>query len=167
MMAKTYYVYILTNKNHTVLYTGITNDLSKRMWEHQAGLGSKFADRYRAIELVYFEVFEDPYEAISREKQIKAGPRRRKVALIRKLNPRCHRRCDLIGSHAFRTHRVHGLASLLTNHRLSFLRCDRQAGVAIEALLDRRHQHALQPPFGLGADRGIAGYQRHRHAERA
>src|SRR5207247_1749972 len=88
MMAKTYYVYILTNKNHTVLYTGITNDLSKRMWEHQAGLGSKFADRYRAIELVYFEVFEDPYEAISREKQIKAGPRRRKVALIRKLNPR-------------------------------------------------------------------------------
>ena|SRR5438309_9881549 len=88
MFTRQFYVYILTNKNHTVLYTGITNDLSKRMWEHQAGLGSKFADRYRAIELVYFEVFEDPYEAISREKQIKAGPRRRKVALIRKLNPR-------------------------------------------------------------------------------
>src|SRR5207249_11205354 len=87
MMAKTYYVYNLTNKNHTVLYTGITNELSKRMWEHQAGLGSKFADRYRAIELVYFEAFEDPYEAISREKQIKAGPRLKKVALIRKLNP--------------------------------------------------------------------------------
>ena len=88
MMAKTYYVYILTNKNHTVLYTGITNDLSKRMWEHQAGLGSKFANRYRASKLVYIEVFEGPYEAISREKQIKAGPRRKKVALIRKLNPR-------------------------------------------------------------------------------
>ena len=88
MFSKQFYVYILTNKNHTVLYTGITNDLSKRMWEHQAGLGSKFADRYRAIELAYFEVFEDPYEAITREKQIKAGPRRKKVALIRKLNPR-------------------------------------------------------------------------------
>ena len=88
MFSKQFYVYILTNKNHTVLYTGITNDLSKRMWEHQAGLGSKFAHQYRAIKLVHFEVFEDPYEAISREKQIKAGPRRKKVALIRKLNPR-------------------------------------------------------------------------------
>jgi len=88
MLEKTYYVYILTNKNHTVLYTGITNDLSKRIWEHKVGLGSKFASRYRTIKLVYFEVFEGPYEAISREKQIKAGPRRKKVALIRKLNPR-------------------------------------------------------------------------------
>ena len=88
MLEKTYYVYILTNKNHTVLYTGITNDLSKRMWEHQAGLGSKFANRYRASKLVYIEVFEGPYEAISREKQIKAGPRRKKVALIEKVNPR-------------------------------------------------------------------------------
>ena len=87
MLEKTYYVSILTNKNHTVLYTGITNDLSKRMWEHQVGLGSKFVSRYRTIKLVYFEVFEGPYEAISREKQIKAGPRRKKVALIRKLNP--------------------------------------------------------------------------------
>ncbi len=88
MLEKTYYVYILTNKNHTVLYTGITNDLSKRMWEHQVGLGSKFASRYRTIKLVYFEVFEGPYEAISREKQIKAGPRRKKVALIETANPR-------------------------------------------------------------------------------
>ena len=88
MFSKQYYVYILTNKNHTVLYTGITNDLRKRIWEHQTGVGSKFVERYRAINLAYFEAFEDPYEAISREKQIKAGPRRKKVALIRKLNPR-------------------------------------------------------------------------------
>ncbi len=87
MFSKQYYVYILTNKNHTVLYTGITNDLRKRIWEHQTGVGSKFVERYRAINLAYFEAFEDPYEAISREKQIKAGPRRKKVALIRKLNP--------------------------------------------------------------------------------
>ena len=88
MFSKQYYVYILTNKNHTVLYTGITNDLRKRIWEHQTGVGSKFVERYRAINLAYFEAFEDSYEAITREKQIKAGPRRKKVALIRKLNPR-------------------------------------------------------------------------------
>jgi len=87
MFTKQFYVYILTNKNHTVLYTGITNDLQKRTWEHEAGLGSKFTTRYRTVKLVYFEVFEGPYEAISREKQIKAGPRRKKLALIRKVNP--------------------------------------------------------------------------------
>src|SRR2546427_8605032 len=85
-MVRQFYVYILTNKAQTVLYTGITNDLKKRVWEHNSGLGSKFAGRYGVSRLVYFEVFEDPYEAISREKQIKAGPRRRKVALIANSN---------------------------------------------------------------------------------
>ena len=88
VMVRQFYVYILTNKAQTVLYTGITNDLEKRVWEHRSGLGSKFVGRYGASRLVYFEVFEDPYEAISREKQIKAGPRRKKVALIEKTNPR-------------------------------------------------------------------------------
>jgi len=87
-MVRQFYVYILTNKAQTVLYTGITNDLEKRVWEHRSGLGSKFVGRYGVSRLVYFEVFEDPYEAISREKQIKAGPRRKKVALIEKANPR-------------------------------------------------------------------------------
>ncbi len=87
MATRQFYVYILTNKNHTVLYTGITNDLTKRLWEHKAGLGSDFADRYRVWKLVYFEIFEDVYEAISREKQIKAGPRKKKLALIRTANP--------------------------------------------------------------------------------
>src|SRR2546427_7587410 len=88
VMVRQFYVYILTNKAQTVLYTGITNDLEKRVWEHRSGLGSKFVGRYGVSRLVYFEVFEDPYEAISREKQIKAGPRRKKVALIEKANPR-------------------------------------------------------------------------------
>jgi len=88
MFTRQFYVYILTNKAQTVLYTGITNDLSKRVWEHRNGLGSKFVGRYGVTRLVYFEIFEDPYEAISREKQIKAGPRRKKVALIEKVNPR-------------------------------------------------------------------------------
>ena len=86
-MVRQFYVYILSNKAQTVLYTGITNDLEKRVWEHRSGLGSKFVGRYGLSRLVYFEVFEDPYEAISREKQIKAGPRRRKVALIENSNP--------------------------------------------------------------------------------
>ena len=88
MFTRQFYVYILTNKAQTVLYAGITNDLSKRVWEHRNGLGSKFVGRYGVTRLVYFEIFEDPYEAISREKQIKAGPRRKKVALIEKVNPR-------------------------------------------------------------------------------
>jgi len=87
MATRQFYVYILTNKVHTVLYTGITNDLAKRLWEHRTGLGSKFVSRYGVTKLVHFEIFEDPYEAISREKQIKSGPRRRKVALIEKTNP--------------------------------------------------------------------------------
>ena len=94
MFTRQFYVYILTNKAQTVLYTGITNDLKKRVWEHRSGLGSKFVSRYRVLRLVYFEVFEDPYEAISREKQIKAGPRRRKVALIEKTNPRWRNLAD-------------------------------------------------------------------------
>src|SRR3989449_7551791 len=87
-MVRQFYVYILTNKAQTVLHTGITNDLEKRVWEHKSGLGSKFVGLYGVSRLVYFEIFEDPYEAISREKQIKAGPRRKKVALIDKTNPR-------------------------------------------------------------------------------
>ena len=84
---KQYYVYILANKTHTVLYTSITNDLEKRLWEHKTGIGSKFAAKYGVTNLVYVEIFEDPYEAISREKQIKSGPKRRKISLIDRANP--------------------------------------------------------------------------------
>ena len=85
-MSRTYYVYILTNVAHTVLYTGVTGNLARRVDEHKAQRGSAFARRYRLTKLVYSEEFEDAASAIAREKQIKAGPRRKKVALIEGMN---------------------------------------------------------------------------------
>src|ERR1051325_8280190 len=81
------YVYILTNRRNTVLYTGVTRDLRRRVYQHRNGFIDGFTRRYHVRKLVYFEVFEDPYNAIRREKQIKSGPRRRKVALIASMNP--------------------------------------------------------------------------------
>ena len=86
-MSKTYYVYILTNKRHTVFYTGITNNLERRVWEHKQKIIQGFTKKYNIEKLVYFEVFEDVLEAIRREKQIKDWVRRRKIALIEKMNP--------------------------------------------------------------------------------
>jgi len=86
-MSKTYYVYILTNKRHTVFYTGITNNLERRVWEHKQKIIQGFTKKYNIEKLVYFEVFEDVLEAIRREKQIKCWVRRRKIALIEKMNP--------------------------------------------------------------------------------
>ena len=77
-----YYVYLLTNKRHTVIYTGVTNDLARRLFQHRRGDGGRFTRKYQLNKLVYFEVFADPYNAISREKQIKAGSRARKERLI-------------------------------------------------------------------------------------
>jgi putative endonuclease len=85
-MKQQYYVYIMTNKHHTVLYTGVTNDLVRRVHEHKTGLGSTFTSRYNVTKLVYYEVCEGPQSAISREKQIKAGPRRKKLDLIESMN---------------------------------------------------------------------------------
>ena len=81
-MRRHYCVYILTNKANTVLYTGITNDLQRRVYEHKEKFANGFTKRYNVSKLVYYEVFDDPENAIAREKQIKAGPRRKKVALI-------------------------------------------------------------------------------------
>ena len=64
------------------MYTGITNDLQRRTYEHRAKLAVGFTKRYNVNKLVYYEIFDDPRNAIAREKQIKAGPRRKKVALI-------------------------------------------------------------------------------------
>jgi len=86
-MHKPMYVYILTNRNNTVLYTGVTNNLQRRVFEHRHGIKSIFAAKYRAHKLVHYEVFSDPTSAIAREKQIKAGPRRKKLELIRSTNP--------------------------------------------------------------------------------
>ncbi|HWP92212.1 MAG TPA: GIY-YIG nuclease family protein [Thermodesulfobacteriota bacterium] len=68
-----YYVYIMTNKNNTVLYTGVTNDLKRRVYQHREKLIDGFTKRYNINKLIYYEVFEDIHSAISREKQIKAG----------------------------------------------------------------------------------------------
>jgi len=81
-----YYVYILTNASHKVLYTGITNDLERRCYEHKHKLVKGFTQKYNVNKLIYFEIFEDIDLAISREKQIKGYSRAKKVALIDQLN---------------------------------------------------------------------------------
>jgi putative endonuclease len=86
-MIRQFYVYIMTNQGHSVLYTGVTRDLMRRVWQHRSGLGGGFTSRYRCHRLVWYEVFRDSYNAIAREKQIKAGPRRRKIELIERNNP--------------------------------------------------------------------------------
>jgi putative endonuclease len=85
-MDKQYYVYIMTNKNNSVLYTGITNDLKRRIYEHKEKFVSGFTKKYNVRKLVYYEVFQDPENAILREKQIKAGSRGKKIDLINTMN---------------------------------------------------------------------------------
>ena len=81
-------IYILTNKNNTVLYTGVTSDLRKRLYEHKNKIyASAFTKKYNVTKLVYFEVFTLIEEAIAREKQIKGGSRKKKIELINSLNP--------------------------------------------------------------------------------
>ena len=83
-----YYVYILTNKNKTVLYTGVTNDLIRRVYEHKTPADPKsLASNYKVDRLVYFEVTNDITVAIEREKQIKSWSRDRKTDLIFEKNP--------------------------------------------------------------------------------
>ena len=81
-----YYVYILTNASHKVLYTGVTNDLKRRCYEHKHKLVKGFTQKYNVNKLIYFEIFEDINLAISREKQIKGYSRAKKIALIDQLN---------------------------------------------------------------------------------
>lgn len=83
---KEYYVYIMTNRSGT-LYTGVANDLQRRVYEHQHKLIPGFTTRYNITKLVYFEATGDVRTAIEREKQIKGWLRARKVALIESVNP--------------------------------------------------------------------------------
>jgi putative endonuclease len=76
----------MTNKNNAVLYTGVTNDLKRRVYEHREKLTEGFTKKYNVLKLVYYEVFEEVYSAISREKQIKSGPRKKKIELINSIN---------------------------------------------------------------------------------
>ncbi|MEK7354169.1 MAG: GIY-YIG nuclease family protein [Chloroflexota bacterium] len=89
-MRKQYYVYILTNKTHSVLYIGVTRDLKRRVYEHKEKFIEGFTKRYNVDKLVYYEVGEDVMGAISREKQLKDGTRLRKIRLIESMNAEWH-----------------------------------------------------------------------------
>jgi putative endonuclease len=78
---------MMTNRSGT-LYVGVTNDLERRVIQHKAGKGSRFARRYAMTHLLYFEESSSPSDAIQREKEIKGWLRKKKIALVRELNPR-------------------------------------------------------------------------------
>ncbi len=86
-MEHRYFVYIRTNRHHTALYVGVTNDLVRRVREHRTKIASGFTTRYNVDELVYFEETSDVVAAIAREKQIKGGSREKKIALVNAMNP--------------------------------------------------------------------------------
>jgi len=86
-MEKQGYAYMVTNRTNRVIYTGVTSDLPKRIYEHKEKIIEGFTKKYNVTKLVYYEVFEDIEDAIAREKQIKAGPRRKKLDLIKAMNP--------------------------------------------------------------------------------
>jgi putative endonuclease len=86
MKQKYYYVYILSNKYNNVIYVGITNDLIRRVYEHKNKLVEGFTEKYNVDKLVYYELFNDPINAITREKQLKGYSRKKKVELINSFN---------------------------------------------------------------------------------
>jgi len=91
--------YIITNTHNTVLYCGATNDLHRRIQEHRAGLYPKsFSLRYNIVKLVYFEIFTLVADAFAREKQVKAGSRKKKIALIEGVNPAWNDLFELLDS---------------------------------------------------------------------
>ncbi len=86
MRDRTYYVYILSNQHRTVLYVGVTNDLVRRMYEHQQGFVEGFTKQYHCHDLLYYEQFATAYDAITREKQLKRWSRAKKLERIRVMN---------------------------------------------------------------------------------
>jgi putative endonuclease len=80
-------VYIMASKRNGTLYTGVTANLPKRVFEHRGGLAKGFSEKYKCKMLVWYEVYETMMDAIAREKQIKAGSRAKKLALIEGFNP--------------------------------------------------------------------------------
>ncbi len=85
---KTFYIYMMTNRSRVVLYIGVTNSLVRRVWQHQNGDVAGFTKGYRLNRLVYYESFNDPRDAISREKELKGWRRSKKNALVETLNPK-------------------------------------------------------------------------------
>ncbi|MBI3581932.1 MAG: GIY-YIG nuclease family protein [Nitrospinae bacterium] len=86
-MINQYYVYILTNKNNRVLYTGVTNNLERRIFEHKHKLVPGFTKKYNVEKLVWYSTLSDIRLAIAEEKRIKAGPRAKKIELVEDMNP--------------------------------------------------------------------------------
>lgn len=84
---KDYYVYILTNEYHNVMYIGVTNDVKRRVYEHKTGATEGFTKRYNVHKLVYVEHCNDVNAAIAREKQLKNWRREKKNALVESINP--------------------------------------------------------------------------------
>ncbi|HKI89369.1 MAG TPA: GIY-YIG nuclease family protein [Draconibacterium sp.] len=82
-----YFVYIVTNKNKTVLYIGVTNDLQRRIYEHENSLMPGFTQKYNCHYLVYYEHFQNIDDAISKEKELKKWRREKKLKLINEFNP--------------------------------------------------------------------------------
>ena len=86
-MEKQYYVYILASKKNGTLYTGVTNNLVKRIYEHKNDFVKGFTQKYNVHNLVYYEIYNDVKDAITREKRIKKWKRQWKIELIEKTNP--------------------------------------------------------------------------------
>ena len=80
-------VYIMTNKRNGTLYTGVTSDLIKRVYQHKKGVADGFTKKYQCKQLVYYEQFDEMIAAIAREKQIKAGSRKKTLTMIESVNP--------------------------------------------------------------------------------
>ena len=92
MEERTFFVYILTNAGNRILYTGVTNDIFRRLSQHRSGKRGSFSKKYQLDKLVFLELHSTAYDAITREKQIKGGSRKKKIALIESANPTW---CDL------------------------------------------------------------------------
>jgi len=93
---KTYYIYLMTNWNNKVLYTGMTNDLKRRVYEHKNKLVKGFTEKYNISKLVYFEETNDVYTALTREKEIKKWRREKKNQLVIKANPQWEDLCETL-----------------------------------------------------------------------
>jgi putative endonuclease len=87
MSDRRYFVDIMTSSSLSTMYIGVTNDIGRRIFEHRNGMGSEFAKKYRVSRLVYVEEYENPTDAIAREKQLKDWKRIRKNELVRAANP--------------------------------------------------------------------------------
>jgi putative endonuclease len=87
MSDRRYFVYVMVSNSLSTIYIGITNDIGRRVFEHRSNMGSEFAKKYRVTRLVYVEEYDNPNDAIAREKQLKGWKRIRKNELVRAANP--------------------------------------------------------------------------------